>query len=213
MAKVVATFEKVSYDQFEKDMKEKFPTHEWEKDHLRIMWENIETPKRSTWHSAGYDFKAPFAFDLAPGTEIVIPTGIRAVFSEMDWDLDILPRSGSGFKYGIRLANTVGIIDADYSYADNSGHIMVKLRYETNPTFVSTLMKWGTRLGFFKKMVHFNEEDAFCQGIFRQYGVTSTDANEPKKDRTGGFGSTDTTTPIDCYIDARSARKATVIKY
>ena len=42
------------------------------------------------------------------------------------WFLGIYPRSGQGFKYGIKLANTVGIIDSDYYHSDNEGHIFIK---------------------------------------------------------------------------------------
>lgn len=44
---------------------------------------------------------------------IKIPTGIRCRI-EPGWFLGILPRSGHGFKYGVRLSNTFGIIDSDY---------------------------------------------------------------------------------------------------
>ena len=40
--------------------------------------------------------------------------------------LEIYPRSSIGFKYQTMLANTVGIIDSDYFYAENEGHIFIK---------------------------------------------------------------------------------------
>ena len=62
---------------------------------------------------------------LEPGREIKIPTGIRV---EMDqgWVLKCYPRSGLGFKYRLQLNNTVGIIDSDYFYSDNEGHMFAK---------------------------------------------------------------------------------------
>ena len=55
-----------------------------------------------------------------------IPTGIRAEM-EAGWVLKCYPRSGLGFKYRLQLNNTVGIIDSDYFYSDNEGHIFAKL--------------------------------------------------------------------------------------
>ena len=74
---------------------------------------------------------APFAFTLAPGETIKIPTGIRAEMKE-DWVLQIYPRSGLGFKYRLQMNNTVGIIDSDYFFSDNEGHIFMKITNDSN---------------------------------------------------------------------------------
>ena len=66
--------------------------------------------------------KGTLDFELKPGETIKIPTGIR-VFIEFDWVLNIFPRSGLGFKFRLQMNNTVGIIDSDYFYSDNEGHI------------------------------------------------------------------------------------------
>lgn len=87
---------------------------------------NISLPKRATKGSAGYDFFAPFDFSLNAGETILIPTGIRAEITD-GWFLALFPRSGLGFKYRLQLDNTVGIIDSDYFYAENEGHIMIKI--------------------------------------------------------------------------------------
>ena len=120
--------------------------------------------------SAGYDFYSPLSFVLEPGETIKIPTGIRCGMNN-DWVLMLFPRSGLGFKYRIRLENTVGIIDSDYFYSDNEGHIMVKITNEGVKT-----MKVA-------------KGDGFCQGIFLPYGITEDDKTEGT--RNGGFGSTD----------------------
>ena len=44
-----------------------------------------------------------------------------------DWVLMLYPRSGLGFKYGLNLMNQTGIVDSDFYYSDNEGHIFVKL--------------------------------------------------------------------------------------
>lgn len=72
---------------------------------------HIIKPKRGTLYSAGYDMFLPFDVDLKAGESIVIPTGIKAKLPEKDTFLAIYPRSSLGFKYGMRLSNTVGIVD------------------------------------------------------------------------------------------------------
>ncbi len=130
---------------------------------------DIILPKRATKGSAGYDFFAPFDFTLAPGQEIRIPTGVRCQMDD-SIALFIFPRSGLGFKYSVMLNNTVGIIDTDYYYADNEGHIQVKI---TNRGSKTLIMEKGK---------------AFAQGVFLKYYLTDDD--ESAGDRKGGFGST-----------------------
>lgn len=175
MANVVAKFEKVSFEQFSKDWMEKDPTHKykWTESELRYIYDNIQLPKRSTAGSAGYDFRAPADFTVTNGNAAVIPTGIRCRI-ENDWFLDINPRSGQGFKMGIRLANTRGIIDSDYYGADNEGHIMIKITNESN---IANGSDFSVKEG-----------DAFAQGIFTMYGITEDD--DATAVRTGGMGST-----------------------
>ena len=108
---------------------------------------------------------------LEPGQTAKIPTGIRAEM-EADWVLKLYPRSGLGFKYRLQLNNTVGIIDSDYFYSDNEGHIFAKI---TN----------DSREG---KTVEIPAGTGFMQGIFLEYGITLDD--EATEVRNGGFGST-----------------------
>lgn len=158
--KYVAEFEAVSKEQFTKDFMKLFGgTGE-------KAYDNVALPKRATTGSAGYDFVAPFGFTLDKGDSIVIPTGIRCKIDE-SWFLQIVPRSGLGFKFHVTLANTVGIIDSDYYNSDNEGHIMVKLIAD-EPFEVKT-------------------GDRFAQGIFMEYGIVVND--EATATRNGGFGS------------------------
>lgn len=129
----------------------------------------IRLPERATSGSAGYDFYAPFAFTAEPGEEIKIPTGIRA-YIEPGWVLTLYPRSGLGFKFRLMLNNTVGVIDSDYYYSDNEGHIHIKL------------FNGGSR------RLEIAAGEAFAQGIFLPFGITQDDSATAK--RNGGFGST-----------------------
>ena len=136
---------------------------------LAIPLAEIPLPKRATAGSAGYDFVAPAETVIPAGGSALIPTGIRAEM-EPGWVLVLFPRSSLGFKTGIRLSNTAGIIDSDYAFAKNEGHIMVKLR---NPSDAPVVIGRGER---------------FCQGVFLPYGTA--EENGDFAERSGGFGST-----------------------
>ena len=138
----------------------------------REGYEHIRLPERATSGSAGYDFFAPYDFTLEAGCEIVISTGVR-VRMDSDWVLVLLPRSGQGFKYGVRLANTAGVIDSDYFGAENEGHIRIKL-VNANSEGKTLVVRRG---------------EAFAQGVLLPFGVTEDD--DAVTVRTGGFGSTD----------------------
>ena len=88
------------------------------------------------------------------------------------WVLMIFPRSGLGFKYRIQLNNTVGVIDADYFYSDNEGHIFLKLTNDSNE----------------EKVLSVKQGEGIAQGIFMMYGLTEDD--KTTEVRNGGFGST-----------------------
>ena len=120
----VAKFEKVTYEQFEKDAALEIK----ESNDIKGIYNDILLPKRATFGSAGYDFFAPYSFTLKPSDTILIPTGIK-VKIEDGWFLALFPRSGQGFKYRLQLDNTVGIIDSDYYFAKNEGHILVKITF------------------------------------------------------------------------------------
>ena len=167
--KRVAQFQKVSFAQFWKDSELHLP--HISKSQAEEMYENICLPERKTSGSAGYDFHAPFAFSLSPRQGIVIPTGVRVQIEE-GWFLGILPRSGQSFRYRIQLDNTMGVIDADYFYAENEGHIIIKLSNDSME----------------EKTMDLEQKIAFAQGIFFHHGITMDDNVSAK--RMGGFGST-----------------------
>ena len=172
----IAKFEKISFEQFKTDWLEKNPTSKtkWTDDEIREVYDNIKLPERGTAGSAGYDITAPCDINIPFGTSLVIPTGLRCKIDD-GWFLDLNPRSGHGFKSGIHLANTRGIIDSDYYNAKNEGHIMVKIVNDCKALTESTFA--------------IEKGKGFCQGIFTVYGITFDDVCDAK--RSGGFGSTD----------------------
>ncbi|MBP3569317.1 MAG: dUTP diphosphatase [Lachnospiraceae bacterium] len=164
----IAKFEKVSETRFIADWLDTFGGEETE---AKRIYEELKLPKRATKGSAGYDFYSPLAFTLKPGETIKIPTGIRASMRE-DYVLMVFPRSGLGFKFRLQLNNTVGIIDSDYYYSDNEGHIFIKVTNDSNEG----------------KVLELAAGNGFAQGIFLPFGITEDD--EVTELRNGGFGST-----------------------
>ena len=165
-------FEKVSYEHWKADCGVRgLPEKE-----LREWYEAIRLPKQATAASAGCDFFMPFNLNFEAGSTFRIATGVRWV-TDPDEEGDrgrvllILPRSGLGFRYGIRLSNTVGVIDADYCDSDNEGHIIVSL---CNPSGQTIELPQGK---------------PFAQGIVVKYEVPK--GAESDKARNGGLGSTD----------------------
>ena len=112
MSKVVARFEKVSFEEF-KNAWVKAARASKDDKYVRLIYDNIKLPQRSTKRSSGYDFFYPgnLSVCIRKGESVLIPTGIRCVFLEDGYDLSIYPRSGMGFKHRMHLDNTVGIID------------------------------------------------------------------------------------------------------
>ena len=126
-------------------------------------------PKRSTAGSAGYDFCVAEDTMCYVNEVTYVPTGIKAQIDN-GYYLQLSLRSSAPKKYGVMLANGIGIVDSDYyNNPDNEGHIM----FAIYP---------------FKNTVTFKKGDRIGQGVFLPYATTDSDAAAGT--RTGGFGST-----------------------
>ena len=145
-------------------------------------------PRRGTTMSAGYDIYSPEEYELRPGEWTVIDTGVSFDGSEYPyfchqgrpipqegvhtvkitypttWFMAIVPRSGLSFKYGLRIINTVAIIDMDFRDT-------IKLKVTVDEPYT---LKKGER---------------FAQGIFLPYCIMSNEI-DVIQEREGGFGST-----------------------
>ncbi len=153
-------FEKISFEQFKKDICDD-----------KKLYEEYNLPKRQTKYSAGYDFESLFDFTLKPGETKKLATGIK-VNMNSDEMLMIVIRSSLGFKYNTRMCNQIGIIESDYyNNSDNEGHMFVKIQNEGNDNLI---IKKGDRL---------------CQGIFVKF-LTVDNEEEINNKRTSGIGST-----------------------
>ena len=102
----------------------------------------------------------------------LVSTGMKCQL-EPDTYLELSVRSSSPLKYWLILANSVGIIDADYyNNPDNEGEIFFQL---INLSPYTIILKKG---------------DAIGQGIIKHYLTTEDD--DANGARLGGFGSTGT---------------------
>ena len=153
-------FEKISFEQFAKDVKND-----------KKLYDEYKKPIRKTKLSAGYDFMAIEDIVINPGEIVKIPTGIKAVFPE-DETLLLFVRGSVGYHWNVRMCNQVAIIDSDfYNNVGNEGHMWFALQNEGDKTFI---IKKG---------------ESFGQGIFVKY-FTVDDEEDIENVRIGGFGST-----------------------
>lgn len=133
-------FEKISFEQFKKDVSDN-----------KELYESYNLPSRETKYAAGYDFHALYDFVLKPGEIMKIPTGVKSNMND-DEMLLLIVRSSMGFKHNVRLCNQVGVIDKDYyNNKDNEGHMWIRLKNEGDKDYC---VKQG---------------DGICQGIFVKY--------------------------------------------
>lgn len=100
----------------------------------------------------------------------LVATGVKCRMPENTY-LELNIRSSCPLKYWLILANSVGVIDADYyNNPDNEGEIFFQI---INLSPFPIQLKKGDIIG---------------QGIFKEYLTTEDDA--AGGERTGGFGST-----------------------
>lgn len=207
----IAKFSIVPYEEFVKSFKKINGINELsdrERFILMAIYGKIQLPERSTDGSAGYDIHAPYGFTLEKDENIIIPTGIRCEF-DADYGMFILPRSGLGTKQRLMMANTIPLIDSDYSFADNSGHIMLKLCYDGIKPSNQVLIQYNaeqfshdesiclntnekTRISeseYTYNRLEIKQNDRIVQAVFVKLGFAE-ESDEVKQKRTDGLGST-----------------------
>ena len=139
-------------------------------------WEDkdINLPVRKTKFSAGYDVEAAEDITIPsfkPGVKpTLVPTGLKA-YCESDEYIMLVNRS-SGPKKGLIMANSIGIVDADYyGNESNDGHFYFQ--------FINVL----------DQDITIKKGDCIGQAIFQKY--LTVDSDNASGIRTGGIGSTD----------------------
>ena len=144
-------FEKISFEQFKKDISDD-----------KKLYDEYNLPMRHTKSAAGYDFEALFDYTLMPGEIKKIPTGIKANM-EPDEVLLLVDRSNMGFKHNVRMCNQIGVIDQDYyNNKDNEGHMWIRIQNEGDQPYS---VKKG---------------EGMIQGMFMKYLIVDDENNEFK---------------------------------
>ena len=91
--------------------------------------ESATLPLRATEGAAAYDLATVHGGNITPGEAKVFDTGLQMEIPS-GYCMLVFSRSGHGFNKGLRLANSVGVIDSDYR-----GNIMVKLHNDSKGTY------------------------------------------------------------------------------
>ena len=144
---------------------------------IKLLTETAKIPTKGSVNAAGYDLYADFnppngAFlSIGPHETVKIPTGI-AIEIPYGFFGGIFPRSGISTKRGLRPANCVGVIDADYR-----GEIFVAIHNDSD------------------KIQYIEPDERIAQLIVIPCADISWDISEELKSTargSGGFGSTGT---------------------
>jgi len=91
---------------------------------------NNPTPQLATLGAAGVDLRACLSesVELNPMGRKLIPTGLIMEIP-LGYEVQIRPRSGLAYKYGITVLNSPGTIDSDYR--GDVGVLLINLSNET----------------------------------------------------------------------------------
>ena len=129
-------------------------------------------PAYATNGAAGVDLIACLgnSKELVPGEQAIVPTGLAIALPTRDLVALVFPRSGLATRSGLVLANSVGVIDADYR-----GEIFCPMVNRGSAP------------------VTIEPSDRIAQMVFMPIAVAhlvETENLEPTDRGTGGFGST-----------------------
>lgn len=152
---------------------------------LKYMKVNEEccAVRKGTAHSAAFDLISPKNIVLEYGHEIMIDTGLVFDLEEFgpEYHLLVLPRSSSS-KHGIRIKNTVGLIDFDYRGPKDTLKVIL---FRDDPSFQQRKNA---------NPIVCNAGDAFAQVVVQRHAIVQLEEvdKESWPDYTvrGGFGST-----------------------
>lgn len=129
-------------------------------------------PRYQTSGSAGFDFHSIDTITVAAGKTVVVRTGIAMQIPE-GYELQIRPRSGLSARSKIRISNSPGTIDSDYT-----GEIRIIIDN------ISQNQADSFRI---------NEGDRIAQGVLKKVERAEFDVVGELDDTergSGGFGST-----------------------
>jgi len=144
---------------------------------IQLICDGEKQPFYATLNSAGFDVMSKESFMLKPQERKLVSTGLRIVEAQsfdlkelpvkLIPEIQIRPRSGLAFKYGITVLNAPSTIDADYR-----GEIKILLINHGQEDF---FVQEGDRIA-----------QAVCAAVFQAPGLAVQSVTRGE----GGFGST-----------------------
>ena len=137
----------------------------------KVFDKELERPKYATKGSVGLDLVSRCDISIPIAKMVLVPLNI-AVKTPEGYATKLYPRSSLFKKKGVILANSVGIIDQDYS--GNNDEIMAALYNMSS------------------KEVKIFKGERICQLVFTRVDqLELEEVNEMEDSNRGGFGSTD----------------------
>lgn len=139
---------------------------------IKFLNEYAKVPTRGSSYAAGYDLYAAInePVTIFPGTTVSVTTGLAMEIPE-DFFGAIFARSGLATKRGLRPANCVGVVDADYR-----GEVIVAIHNDSD------------------KVQQINPGERIAQMVFLPYrsmgNFEVVDELNDTARGAGGFGST-----------------------
>lgn len=159
---------------------------------------NFIPPSYGTPFSAALDVSAQEDFYITHETQL-IPLGFRAEFPTGTACI-LLPRSGFGAKFGVALANTLGLIDPDYrgpwmaaAWLNGGGTRFKETQFPIKEEFEQDGQKYARDTGETGRRLLIPRGEAFAQLLFvkteRPLPMIVSELSETVRGE-GGFGST-----------------------
>ena len=137
---------------------------------MKMMIEGVNLPIRKTTGSCGYDLYCPKDVTLVPDSWTKLDLGVLMEKGDIPDGYCglIMPRSSLGMRYGLKLSNTVGVIDSDYTMDT----IKAALKIECDRTCVTL-----------------EQNERILQMVIVPFGIIPSE-QAPTEIRKGGIGST-----------------------
>ena len=137
---------------------------------MKMMIEGVNPPVRKTKGSCGYDIHCPTAIILHSDQWVDVDLGIQLDVGDIPegYCALIMPRSSMGKKYGLKLSNTVGVIDSDYTMDTIKASLKIDCKH---------------------KRVALMKNERILQMIIVPF-ATIPNEEVPTEERKGGIGST-----------------------
>lgn len=100
---------------------------------VNLIHDAAVIPTYGTPGAACFDLYATDTVAIAPGRAATVQMGIKVEVPE-GHVLKLFSRSGHGFKHGVRLCNTTGIIDSDFR-----GELVARLHNDGKEVFLVSI--------------------------------------------------------------------------